>query len=178
MNPIKTFFATLSSKSSEKKMDIDTIYDIKIDNLNGIQMDLSEYKGKYILIVNVASKCGFTSQYKDLQSLHEQFENKIQVLGVPCNQFGGQEPGKAENIMSFCKINYGVTFPITRKVDVKGKHQHPLYTWLTNKINNNVKDSSVKWNFQKYLIDPDGNLVNYYLSSTNPLSSKIVKHLK
>jgi glutathione peroxidase len=97
---------------------------------------------------------------------------------VPCNQFGNQEPGTASDIESFCEINYGVTFLITEKIDVKGKHQHPLYTWLTQKVNNGIKSSSVKWNFQKYVIDPSGNLVDYYLSSTNPLSPKIVKHLK
>ena len=178
MNPLKAFAATFSSKSKAKKMNIDSIYDININTLNGKPIDLYEFKGKHILFVNVASKCGFTPQYEDLQKLHDTYKNKIQIIGVPCNQFGGQEPGNAEVIESFCQVNYGVTFLITEKIDVKGKHQHPLYTWLTQKVNNGETNASVKWNFQKYLVDPDGNLVDYFLSSTNPLSSKIVKHLK
>ena len=178
MNVLKTFASTFGSNNFEKKLSVDSIYDININSLNGSPIDLSKFKGKYILFVNVASKCGFTSQYKELQALHEQYNNKLQIIGVPCNQFGNQEPGTSKGIQSFCEINYGVTFLITEKVDTKGKHQHPLYTWLTQKVNNGVKTSSVKWNFQKYLIDPSGNLVDYYLSSTNPLSPKIVKHLK
>ncbi|MCF7568098.1 glutathione peroxidase [Sabulilitoribacter arenilitoris] len=178
MNLLKAFLATFSSKSSNKKMEISSIYNIKINALNGKPIDLTDYKGKFILFVNVASKCGFTPQYKELQKLHEKYEDKLQVIGVPCNQFGGQEPGNADDIESFCEVNYGVTFQITEKINVKGKHQHPLYTWLSQKINNGVKDSSVKWNFQKYLVDPNGNLVDYFLSTTKPLSSKIVKHLK
>ncbi len=179
MNPFKAFIATLSSKGSvTKKMDIQSIYDIKINALTGQPIDLSQYKGKFILFVNVASKCGFTSQYKDLQKLYNKYEDKLQIIGVPCNQFGNQEPGNAETISSFCEMNYGVTFLITEKTNVKNPNQHPLYSWLTQKINNGVKDSSVKWNFQKYLVDDKGNLVDYYISTTSPNSSKITKHLK
>lgn len=179
MNPLKAFVATLSSKSSPaKKMNVGSIYDIEINALNGKPIDLSQFKGKYILFVNVASKCGFTPQYKALQELYDTYQDKLQVIGLPCNQFGGQEPGNAETIESFCEVNFGVTFLITEKIDVKGKNQHPLYTWLTTAINNGEKDSSVKWNFQKYLVDSNGNFVDYYLSTTNPLSSKITKHLK
>jgi glutathione peroxidase len=126
----------------------------------------------------VASKCGFTPQYKALQELYETHKEKLQVIGVPCNQFGSQEPGNAETISSFCEVNYGVTFLITQKIDVKGKKQHPLYAWLTDRNYNGVKSSIVKWNFQKYLIDPSGNFIDYYFSMTSPLSSKITKHLK
>ncbi|WP_298494692.1 glutathione peroxidase [uncultured Algibacter sp.] len=177
MNPFKAFLTTLSTKSSQDKMNINSIYDIKINAINGKPINLSQFKGKHILFVNVASKCGFTPQYKDLQELYNQYQDKIQIIGVPCNQFGNQEPGNEETITSFCEINYGVTFLITEKVDVKGKNQHPLYTWLTKSINNGVKNSTVKWNFQKYLVNPDGILIDYYLSTTNPLSSKIIKHL-
>jgi glutathione peroxidase len=159
-------------------MDIKSFYDIKINNLQGKPINLKEFKGKHILIVNVASKCGFTPQYKDLQELHETYKEKLQVIGVPCNQFGGQEPGTADDIESFCQVNYGVDFLITEKVDVKGNNQHPLFEWLTNEEQNGVSSSTVKWNFQKYIIDIDGKLVDYYFSLTNPMSKKIIKHLK
>ncbi|MGC1204797.1 MAG: glutathione peroxidase [Flavobacteriaceae bacterium] len=178
MNPLKAFAATLFTKEKRVKMDINSIYDIKINALNGASIKLSDFKGKHLLFVNVASKCGFTPQYKGLQELHETYKDKLQVIGVPCNQFGSQEPGDANAIESFCEVNYGVTFLITEKIDVKGKNQHPLYTWLTQKVNNGKTDSSVKWNFQKYLVDKNGNLVDYYFSATSPTSSKITKHLK
>ncbi len=178
MNPLKAFAATLFTKDKHVKMNVNSIYDIKINSLSSKPIKLSDFKGKHLLFVNVASKCGFTPQYKALQELHETYKNKLQVIGVPCNQFGNQEPGKAEEIESFCEINYGVSFLITEKIYVKGKNQHPLYTWLTQKINNGKLDSSVKWNFQKYLVDPEGHLVDYYFSATSPLSSKITKHLK
>ncbi len=178
MNPLKEFLTTLSSKNSAEKINVDSIYDIKINAINGKPINLTEFKGKHILFVNVASKCGFTPQYKDLQELYDQYQDKLQIIGVPCNQFGKQEPGNAETITSFCELNYGVTFLITEKVDVKGKNKHPLYSWLTEDINNGVKSSSVKWNFQKYLVSSNGTLIDYYMSTTNPLSSKITKHLK
>lgn len=179
MNPFKTFLATLFSKESHSKsLDYNSIYDIEINHLNGEPLNLSEFKNKHILFVNVASKCGFTPQYTKLQELQDKFSDKLQVIAVPCNQFGKQEPGDSKAIQSFCEINYGVTFPITEKIKVKGTNQHPLYAWLTQKVNNGKKNSSVKWNFQKYLIDDQGNLVDYFFSNTNPLSSKIVKHLK
>tara|TARA_R110000868_G_scaffold5891_3_gene34330 strand:- start:1155 stop:1694 length:540 start_codon:yes stop_codon:yes gene_type:complete len=179
MNPLKVFVSTLFVKDYEaSKIDEASFYDIKINTISGEAMNLNDYKDKFILVVNVASKCGFTSQYEDLQKLFEQYKNKLVVIGVPCNQFGSQEPGHSDEIKSFCKLNYGVTFPITEKINVKGKQQHKLYKWLTNKVNNGTKNSSVKWNFQKYLIDKNGKLVDYYFSSTNPLSSKITNHIK
>lgn len=155
-----------------------SIYDIKINSLTGEPIDLESFKGKKILIVNTASKCGFTNQYEDLQNLYDTYKENVMVIGVPCNQFGNQEPGVHDEIASFCKVNYGVSFLMTEKVDVKGKDQHPLYAWLTDKTINGVKSSSVKWNFQKYLIDENGQLVDYYYSITKPLSKKITKHLK
>ena len=153
-------------------------YDIKIDSLQGKPINLSTYKNKYILFVNVASKCGFTPQYKDLQILSDTYKENLVVIGVPCNQFGKQEPGNSDEIEEFCQVNYGVSFLITEKIDVKGDNQHPLYTWLTSKKLNGKKSSSVKWNFQKYIIDKEGKLIDYYFSITKPLSSKITKHLK
>ncbi|MDN3619190.1 glutathione peroxidase [Polaribacter undariae] len=154
------------------------IYNIEINSLQNTPILLSDFKGKYILFVNVASKCGFTPQYKDLEELHKTYKDKIVVIGVPCNQFGKQEPGSSSEIEEFCEVNYGVSFLMTEKIDVKGKNQHPLYTWLTSKKFNNKKNSSVKWNFQKYLVSPEGELIDYYFSITKPLSSKIIKHLK
>ena len=155
-----------------------SIYDIEIKNLQNNPIQLSDFKEKYILFVNVASKCGFTPQYKDLEELHKIYKDKLVVIGVPCNQFGKQEPGNSNEIEEFCEINYGVSFLITEKIDVKGNNQHPLYTWLTSRKQNNKKSSSVKWNFQKYLVSPEGKLIDYYFSMTKPLSSKITKHLK
>lgn len=155
-----------------------SLYDISINSLTGEAIDLSSFKGKKILIVNTASECGFTGQYEGLQELYNTYKDKLVVIGVPCNQFGGQEPGTATEIQSFCKQNYGVTFLMTEKVDVKGENQHPLYKWLTSKELNGVSSSSVKWNFQKYLIDEKGNLIDYYYSITSPTSTKITKHLK
>ena len=153
-------------------------YNIEINSLQNSPILLSNFKGKYILFVNVASKCGFTPQYKELEEMHKKHSDNIVIIGVPCNQFGKQEPGNNEEIEEFCKVNYGVSFLITEKIDVKGTNQHPLYTWLTSRELNNKKSSSVKWNFQKYLISPDGKLIDYYFSITKPMSSKITKHIK
>lgn len=169
---------SIFSKSVSQSEPVESIYKIKIKALDGSPIDLSTYKGKYILFVNVASKCGFTGQYKDLQKLYDTYKDKLIIIGTPCNQFGGQEPGTAEDIQSFCEVNYGVTFLMTDKLDVKGEQQHPLYHWLTNKSKNGYSDSTVKWNFQKYLVDPNGYLIDYYFSMTNPMSDKITKHLK
>lgn len=169
--------SNLITNNSKKMKSNTSIYDISIKSLSGENIDLAKFKGKKILFVNTASKCGFTKQYADLQKLHETYKDKLVVIGVPCNQFGGQEPGNATQIQSFCKINYGVTFLMTEKVDVKGDNQHPLYAWLTKKELNGVKNSSVKWNFQKYLIDENGNFLDYFYSITKPMSSKILKQL-
>ncbi|MDO6596959.1 glutathione peroxidase [Oceanihabitans sp. 2_MG-2023] len=154
-----------------------SIYNIEINSLEGNAIDLSEYKDKMLLIVNVASECGFTKQYSDLQKLYDEYQDTLMIIGVPCNQFGNQESGTASEIQSFCKKNFGVTFLMTEKIDVKGSSQHPLYKWLTQKELNGKSNSSVKWNFQKYLINKKGQLVDSYFSTTNPTSNKIVKHL-
>ena len=154
-----------------------SIYDIEINALNGQPISLREFEGKKILFVNVASECGFTKQYKDLQALSDRYQDKLVIIGSPCNQFGKQEPGDASQIQNFCEMNFGVKFLLTEKIDVKGSKQHPLYKWLTTKSLNNKKSSSVKWNFQKYLVDEKGHLIDYYFSITNPLSSKITKRL-
>lgn len=160
-----------------EKLSGDSIYDIAIKALDGSPIELLALKGKHILFVNVASECGFTSQYKDLQKLSDAYPEKLVVIGSPCNQFGKQEPGDASQIQEFCELNFGVTFLLSEKLSVKGINQHPLYTWLTSKEKNGKKNSSVKWNFQKYLVDDNGNLIDYYYSITKPMSSKITKYL-
>ena len=168
-------WTTLIKTQENKKM---SVYNIKINDLDGKPINLEKFKGKYLLFVNVASKCGFTKQYADLQELYDLYIDNLMVIGVPCNQFGAQEPGSPDEIQTFCKKNYGVTFLMTEKILVKGNNQHPLYNWLTDKSLNGVKNSTVKWNFQKYIVDKDGNLIDYFYSMTRPLSSKITKIIK
>lgn len=170
MKHILVIIMILTSTLSQAK---ESFYDIKLNDINGKQIDLKSFEDKYILFVNVASKCGFTSQYTDLEKLHQQYQNDLVVIGLPCNQFGGQEPGNAEEIKSFCSSNYGVTFIISEKIEVKGEGMHPLYQWLTQKELNGKTSSTVKWNFQKYVVDKNGELLNYFYSMTGPLSNKI-----
>lgn len=148
-----------------------TIYDFKVNSLEGAPIDFSVYKGKTLLIVNTASKCGYTPQYTDLQKLHEQYGSKVVILGFPANNFGGQEPGSNSEIKSFCSQNYGVTFQMFEKVSVKGTDQHPLFTWLKEKSGNEPT-----WNFCKYLVKPDGT-VKFFPSKIKPLDEQIVKEL-
>lgn len=162
---------------SEESGEATDIYGIAIQKLDGTPLELDSFSGKYLLFVNVASKCGFTGQYKDLEKLYQQYNDKLMIIGVPCNQFGAQEPGNAEQIGEFCQKNYGVSFIMTEKIEVKGEKQHLLYQWLTNKTMNGVKSSTVKWNFQKYLVGPTGKLIDFYYSTTAPLSKKLTKHL-
>ncbi len=164
---------SMSTTATEKH----TIYDIAINAINGTPISLADFKGKKILFVNVASECGFTNQYKELQKLSDTYPEQLVVIGSPCNQFGKQEPGDATQIQEFCTVNFGVTFLLTEKIDVKGGQQHPLYKWLTSKELNGKKNAGVKWNFQKYLVDEKGNFIDYYFSITKPMSSKITKHI-
>jgi len=152
-----------------------SIYDIKINDIDGKPFDLSKLKGKKILIVNVASKCGFTPQYEDLEKLYLKYKDKLVIIGVPCNDFMGQEPGTPEEIKSFCSVNYNVTFPILEKVNIKIGKVHPLYKWLTDKKYNGIEDSSVSWNFNKYLIDETGKYVAHFGSKTKPLDTEITQ---
>lgn len=165
------------ASSASKDVKTNSLYDININTLGGIPIRLSQYKGKHILFVNVASECGFTKQYKELQALSDRYKEELVVIGLPCNQFGKQEPGDPSQIQEFCELNFGVTFLLTEKIHVKGSKQHPLYKWLTSKDLNSKKSSSVKWNFQKYLVDEKGNLIDYYFSITKPMSPKITRHL-
>lgn len=154
-----------------------SIYDSKINTIDGVSIDFNDFKGKYILFVNVASKCGFTKQYAQLEELYQAYKSDLVVIGLPCNQFGGQEPGDAQEIKSFCTENFGVSFIITEKINTKGPELHPIYAWLTDKKLNGKVNSTVKWNFQKYLLNKEGKLIDYFNSTTSPMSSKITKQL-
>ena len=156
-----------------------SIHQFRAKNIDGDEVSLSSFKGKKILIVNTASKCGFTPQYKDLEALYEKYKDKnFVIVGFPCNQFGNQEPGNSSDIKSFCTRNYGVTFPMMEKVDVKGNSICDIYNWLTSKDKNGVESSSVKWNFQKYMIDENGFLVGNVNSFKSPNCDKIVNWIE
>ncbi len=155
-----------------------SIYDFKVTSLDGGKIDFAQYKGKKILIVNTASKCGFTPQYEALEKLYEQHKDKLVIIGFPANNFLRQEPGTNEKIASFCQKNYGVTFPMASKISVKGKDKAPIYHWLTEKIYNGFKDSKVKWNFQKYLINEQGQLTEIFPPSTKPDSKEVIEAIE
>ncbi|NRR33660.1 glutathione peroxidase [Oxalobacteraceae bacterium] len=146
-----------------------TIYDFSADSLSGAPTDLSQYKGKVLLIVNTASKCGFTPQYQGLETVYQQFKDKgVEVLGFPCNQFGGQEPGQAEEIGAFCEKNYGVNFPLFAKIDVNGSDAHPLFQRLKKDAPGLLGTEAIKWNFTKFLVGKDGKVFKRYAPATKP----------
>ena len=155
-----------------------SIHTFKVAGIDGKQINLAAYKGKKILIVNTASKCGYTPQYESLQKVYDQYKNKLVILGFPCNQFGGQEPGTNEEIAAFCKANYGVNFPLADKVDVKGANSAPIYQWLTQKAKNGVLDANISWNFNKFLLDENGKMIAYFPSNVKPESEAITAYLK
>lgn len=153
------------------------IYDFKVPSLDGQSIDLSKYKGKKILIVNTASKCGFTPQYKDLESLYQTYKGKLVILGFPANNFKQQEPGTNSEISEFCTKNYGVTFPMAEKVSVKGDDIHPLFKYLTDEAAKMGVEDPIKWNFTKFLIDENGKLLAVFPSKVNPMSEEVTKYL-
>ena len=152
-------------------------YSINFKNILGEEKSFKEFSGKKILIVNVASYCGYTRQYKDLQKLQDLYSDKLQVIAFPCNDFGSQEPGNNSQIAQFCESNYSIKFPVMSKINIRKKPIHPVYNWLTNSDLNGWNDSKPKWNFYKYLIDEDGNLIKSFGSNTSPLSSEIIQSL-
>jgi glutathione peroxidase len=168
----------MAAASPEAEKTDSAFHEFEIAGLLGDQLNMGDFAGKYVLCVNVASKCGYTPQYEPLQQLYEQHQDKLVVIGFPCNQFLGQEPGEADQIATFCEKNYGVTFPMTEKIKVKGKEQHPIYAWLTQKELNGVADAKVSWNFNKFLISPDGEWLGHFASGVDPLSEEIVGKLK
>jgi glutathione peroxidase len=151
-----------------------SFYDFKVKTLEGKEFDLASLKGKKVMVVNTASKCGFTPQYKELEEVYSMYSDVLVIIGFPANNFLHQEPGSAEEIRKFCNENYGVTFPMMEKISVKGADMDPLYKWLTSKNENGVMDSEVKWNFQKYLIDENGKLVDVIYSKEKPNSDRVL----
>ncbi len=151
----------------------ESIYTINVTALDGKAYDLSQWKGKKMLIVNTASECGFTPQYEGLEELHQKYGDKVVILAFPCNDFGGQEPGSAEKIQNFCSTKFHTTFQLMEKVNIK-KETHPLYKWLTDPAKNGWNDKAPSWNFCKYLIDEKGELLKFYPSSVKPMSEEIV----
>lgn len=161
--------------SNEKVMSKQNIYQFKVTDLNGKTFDFSTLKGKKVLIVNTASKCGYTPQYKELEEIYKKYNSKnFVIIGFPANNFGAQEPGTDKEIQSFCQLNYGVTFPMMSKVSVKGSDMCEIYKFLTQKDKNGLQDSEVKWNFQKYLINEKGELEKMLLSGVKPTDASIV----
>lgn len=153
-----------------------TIYTFKVQNIDGQTLDLKKYKGKKILIVNTASKCGYTKQYADLQKLANAYKEKLVIIGFPANNFGGQEPGENLNIKEFCQKNFGVTFPLAEKSSVKGDDINPLFKYLTT-ANNPDFTGEIKWNFEKFLINENGELIHRFRSAVTPMSPEITKYL-
>jgi glutathione peroxidase len=156
-----------------------SLYDITVKTIDGKDFSLKQFKGKKVMIVNTASKCGFTPQYEQLQALYKEYGGDgFVIIGFPANNFLSQEPGTNEEIKEFCTSKYSVTFPMMGKISVKGSDMHPLYKWLTEKSLNGVMDSDVKWNFQKYLVDEKGSLISVIPPKESPLSEQIVKWIK
>ena len=165
-----SFFNKTMSNNTE------TFFDLNVNSINGDVLNLSKLKGKTILLVNVASNCGFTKQYDDLQNLHESYKNKgLVVIGMPSNQFGGQEPGSETEIKKFCETNFNITFQMTSKYDVKGDNAHPIYIWAKETFG---KSTVPKWNFHKILINKEGKVEDTFASFTNPMSKKIINKLE
>ncbi|WP_200976297.1 glutathione peroxidase [Echinicola sp. 20G] len=163
---------TVNQESSDMEK---SFYDFTMTDIDGNDVDFSKFKGKKLLVVNVASKCGYTPQYEDLQKLNEEYGDKVTILGFPANNFGEQEPGTNDDIKKFCTSNYGVTFPMFEKISVKGVDKHPLYRWLSDKSLNGWNDQEPTWNFCKYFIDENGELKHFFQSSVNPMDDEIIK---
>jgi glutathione peroxidase len=185
---VLTFLGCKQVKSKPENIDMtdkSTFYEflaanpsVKVKTIDGADIDLAQYKGKKVLIVNTASECGYTPQYKELETLYETYKDKLVILGFPANNFGGQEPGTNEEIKTFCSKNYSVTFPMFEKISVLGDDQNAIYKWLTSKDLNGWNEQQPKWNFSKYLLDENGSLLKYYSSAVKPMSEEIVSMLK
>jgi glutathione peroxidase len=160
-----------------KTNEMTSIHTFKVEALDGTTINFADFKGKKILIVNTASECGYTPQYKELEALYQKFKDKLVIVGFPANNFGGQEPGTNTEIKAFCQQNYGVTFPMAAKISVKGDDAAPIYQWLCTKTENGVLDAEIKWNFNKFLLDENGNMIAYFPSKVTPMSEQITGKL-
>lgn len=170
-----SFFGICHRASAEEAQALPSIYEFKVKSIDGQEVSLNSYKGKVLLIVNTASQCGFTPQYEDLEKLYTQYKEKdFEILGFPSNDFGGQEPGSNKEIKSFCKIKFGVTFPLFEKGPVSGDEIQPIFKFLINNANPKAK-GSIQWNFEKFIINKEGKLISRFGSFTNPMSGKITR---
>ncbi len=176
---VATLLLTLLTFTEYSNAQTQSLYDFKVTTIDGKEFDLSELKGKKVLVVNVASKCGLTPQYEGLQALYDKYgDDDFTIVAFPANNFGEQEPGTENEIKSFCTLNYGVKFPMMSKISVKGDDMAPIYHFLTEKSKNGVMDSEVQWNFQKYLIDENGKLVKVLHPRTDPMSQEITEWIE
>ena len=176
---IKIFISIILFSSMNLNAQDTNFYSFTVKTIDGEEISLAQFKGKKVLVVNVASKCSHTPQYEDLQKLYEEYGgDDFTIIGFPANNFLRQEPGTNEEIKEFCTVNYGVTFPMMAKISVKGKNIHPLYEWLTKEENNGVMDAKVSWNFQKFMIDEDGKLVDMVSPKRKPYDEKIIAWLQ
>ena len=176
---MKTIIITLALFLGSVAYGQDSFYALSANSIDGENLSFEQFKGQKVLIVNVASKCGLTPQYEDLESLFKMYGGRgFTIVGFPANNFNKQEPGSEKEIKTFCEVNYGVSFQMMSKISVKGDDMHPVYQWLTQKELNGVEDSQVRWNFQKYLIDEQGQLVEVFSPKTKPLSEQLVSKIK
>lgn len=182
--PIFLFWSKITGKSTvlsndEKTHPMQSLYDLTIELNNGQQLKLDAARGKKLLLVNTASDCGYTPQYDDLQKLHEQYQDKLMIIGFPANDFGQQEKGSDKDIAEFCRVNFGVTFPLAKKSTVvKGKNQHPVFQWLTQKEKNGWNTEEPTWNFSKYLINEEGTLTHYFEPAVSPTSGQVTREIE
>jgi glutathione peroxidase len=176
---IIALISIFSANLHQKTVDVpESFYDFSMKSIDGETISFEKYKGKKVLLVNVASKCGFTPQYEELQKLHELYGTRVAVLGFPANNFGSQEPGTNEEIALFCSSNYGVSFQMFEKISVKGDDMHPLYQWLTNEKYNGWNNEAPSWNFCKYVVDENGKLTAFFPSKVKPLSDELLTRIK
>ena len=167
-----------TNMTTEENPNAKTFYSFKMKGIDGKEVDFSQYKGKKVLLVNVASECGYTAQYEQLQALHTKYGEKVTILGFPANNFGGQEPGTNAEVATFCKTKFGVTFQMFEKISVKGKDAHPLYTWLSTKAENGWNEDAPNWNFCKYLVNEKGELVKFFKSGVDPVGDEMLAAIK
>ena len=177
---ISLIFMCITPGFSEEnpQLELQSFYDFHAQDIEGNIISMNDFKGKKVLVVNVASRCGYTPQYEGLQKLYETYGDSLVVLGFPSNDFMWQEPGSNTEIKKFCKTNYGVTFPMFSKIHVKGRKQHPIYDWLSDSKLNGWNDDSPSWNFNKYLLDKNGTIIELYGADVKPLDTLITRHLQ